>query len=316
MLQAIPSESLFSFLTTVRTAALPPDPALQLGPLCWGDVFEIQGSSGSGKSQLVYAMLATCIMPLSHNSAALGGWGKAAVLFDTDGTFDARQFRENFLLHLVRAFSRSNAFPDDAQLLAIAAEALQRLHVIRPASSAQLAASIHHLPVYHKKHMADADIALVAVDSLSAFYWPDRFAAEQPHTHSIPNNSTPLHHVLTALQAFRISHRPITILTNWGLALANTAESSVDPLTAYKQHLPSFPSFPPITATHNLPFDMPSSILPLTHHITLFLAPIPPFHGDASFINRGQGEVIGYIRKPGSSQVVRFAVDILSNDGL
>ncbi|KAJ6575230.1 P-loop containing nucleoside triphosphate hydrolase protein, partial [Mycena capillaripes] len=268
------------------------------GPLHWGDVLEIQGPSGSGKTQLLYLLLATCIIPSSK-----GGWGKAAVIFDTEGTFDARRFHDVLLFRLVRAFSRTNASSDDAQLAA--ATALHKLHVFHPASSAQLAASIYNLPAYQKANMPDADIALVAVDSMSAFYWPDRFTAEQLRPLALPNSSTPLQNALTALQSFRVSHNPVTILTNWALTLADNSKGpAAAPPIFYKQHLPSFPSFPAPAAviSHN--------VLPLTHHITLYLRPLPPFHSDASFLSRPEAGITGYIRRPGNSQVGKFVVDI------
>ncbi|KAJ7492515.1 hypothetical protein FB451DRAFT_1218610 [Mycena latifolia] len=311
----IESESLFSLLTAVRTAPPPPpSPIPALGPLNWGDVLEIQGPSASGKTQLLSLLLATCIMPPSHHETHLGGWGKAAVVFDTEGTFDARQFHDLLLFRLARALSRSNASSDDAQLLALAS--LRRLHVFSPASSAQLAASIYHLPAYHTAQMPDADIALVAVDSLSAYYWPDRFTAEQLRPLALPNSATPLQHVLTALQTFRLSHKPVTVLTNWGLTLAdNSSGPSPAPPVFYKQHLPSFPSFP---ESHSRPSSDPlsSNNLPLTHHITLYSVPIPPFHGhgNPSFSDATEAdvrrEVTGYIRRPDSSRVSRFVVDI------
>jgi DNA-repair protein XRCC2 len=269
--------------------------------LNWGDVLEIQGPSGSGKSQLLYILLATCIIPSSH-----GGWGKAAVLFDTEGAFDPRKFNDMLLF---RVLSRFNASFDDAQLFA--AKALHNLHVFRPASSVQLAASVYNLPAYQRAHMPDADIALVAVDSLSAFYWPDRFTAEQLRPLGLPHSSTPLYHVLTALQSLRISHNPVTVLTNWALSLADNSNGPSGTPIFYKQHLPSFPSFPDSAAS--LSHGVPS--LPLTHHITLYLAPFPPFHRDTSLPDpKEASRVTGHIRRPGNSQVVRFEVDIRTND--
>ncbi|KAF7347742.1 Dna repair protein xrcc2-like protein [Mycena venus] len=262
MLDAIPSESLFPLLTAVRTAAPPPPiPIPNFGALNWGDVLEIQGPSGSGKTQLLYLLLATCIMPCS-----LGGWEKAAVIFDTEASFDPRNFHR-VLSCLVRASSRSNTSSDVAPLLA--ETALHNLHILRPVSTASLAAAIYNLPAYQKTRMPDVGIALVAVDSLSAFYWPDRFTAEQLRPLALPNSSTPLQHVLTALQKFRLSHNPITVLTNWALTVAdNSSGPPTAPPILYKQHLPSFPSFPDSTAAN-------STSLPLTHHITLISGTYP-----------------------------------------
>ncbi|KAJ7038079.1 hypothetical protein C8F04DRAFT_1256108 [Mycena alexandri] len=316
MLDAIHSEPLFSLLTSVRTTAPPPPvPIPKLGPLHWGDVLEIQGPSGSGKTQLLYSLVATCLIPTSHKFISLGGWGKAAVVFDTEGTFDTRKFRELLISRLSRALSRSNDSSDDTQLLA--EMALRKLHVFRPASTAQLAASICNLPAYQTARMPDADIALVAVDSLSAFYWSDRFTAEQLRPLGLPSNSaTPLQHVFSALQTFRISHNPVTVLTNWALAPANSSQPNAPGPIFYKQHLPLFPALPDSAAvsSHSIASDGLLNSLALTHHITLYLASIPPFHDhcNPSFSNPTEAGnmVTGYIRRPASSQVAHFVFDI------
>ncbi|KAJ7631099.1 hypothetical protein FB45DRAFT_917493 [Roridomyces roridus] len=182
---------------------------------------------------------------------------------------------------------------------------LNNLHVFFPASSAQLAASIKHLPEYHKSQIADAGIGIVAVDSLSAWYWQDRFTAEQL---ALPSASTALQHVLAALQSFRVSHHPVTILTNHGLT---TIENYNKPTPVfYKQHLPSLPAAPP-EGSHIVPSNI---ILPLTHHVTLnpTPTPFPPLYCTPSLPNLGGGggrEVVGYIRRPGCA-LGRFLVDI------
>ncbi|KAK7064134.1 hypothetical protein R3P38DRAFT_2822645 [Favolaschia claudopus] len=324
MLDDIPAESLFSLLTTVRTAVPPPpavptivsqysDDGLQgdisvphvdfMSQSHWGDVLELQGPSGSGKSQILYILLAVCIAPSS-----LGGWQKAAVLFDTEGTFESRNFHRVLLSRLVRAAARLHTWSDEAQLQLLADTALHKLHVFRPVSTAQLAASVHNLPAYQKAHMPDADIGLVAIDSMSTFYWSDRFSAEQLRPLNLAN-TTPLQHVIAALQNFRLSHNPITVLTNWALTVDNSNGTTAPPL--YKQHLPSFPS---LTSTAT-PF-------PLTHHITLDLTSVPPLHNDPSLTlptADNTSKVTGYIRRPGNSQPAKLMVDIvhtLSHDAL
>ncbi|KAJ6503421.1 hypothetical protein C8R47DRAFT_1210671 [Mycena vitilis] len=299
----IPSESLFSLLTAVRTATPPPAiPIPDFPPVVWGDVLEIQGPQGS--ALLLYILLATCVMPASQ-----GGWGKAAVIFDTDGTFDARRFHKMLLSRIGRAVSRSHSLSDDNTQL-LAATALQNLHVFRPASSAQLAASIYNLPAYHRTHLPGAEIALVAVDSLSAFYWPDRFTAEQLRPLALPNSSTPLQHALIALQSFRVSHNPVTVLTNWALTLANNSGGrSTAPPILYKQHLPSFPSFPDSAATSH------DNLLPLTHHITLNLPTIPPFYHGAPLPDPSEADrLTGYVRRSGNPELRMFVVETEPHD--
>ncbi|KAH9922992.1 hypothetical protein B0H21DRAFT_765663 [Amylocystis lapponica] len=277
-----------------------------------GDVFEIQGPAASGKSHLLFYLIMTCIMPSSAGSIALGGWDKAAILFDTDGTFDVRRF------HMLLASRLSRLLPQDLLAAepetavtpeALATHCLANLHIFRPTSSLQLAVTLLHLPAYHATNLdlQSTEIGLLAIDSISAFYWQDRFTVEQmqgtKQSHpeskaSPPGPANPLRHVLTALQRFRISHGPVIILTNWGLNPLEKPTSTGESLSPfYKQHLHPFPS--PFERRNSFgAYSVPSSPsavnprpqssraaeisqanrpLTLTHHITLTSPPAISF---------------------------------------
>lgn len=107
----------------------------------------------------------------------------------------------------------------------------------------QLAASLANLPSYHASSLSASEIGLVAVDSMSTFYWPDRFGVELLRScmkQYEPSRSIyPLHNIAAVLERFRVSHNALIILTNWGLNLESTA-TSTSPF--YKQHLYPFPS--------------------------------------------------------------------------
>jgi DNA-repair protein XRCC2 len=285
-------------------------------------VLEIQGPPSSGKTHLLYHLLITCILPSSYLSANIGGWGKAAVVFDTDATFDVLRVNQLILSRLQHLFSSDpSTTPDSAKELARIS--LERLHIFRSTSSIQLAVTITHLPAYHSTHMPDTEIGLLAIDSISAFYWPDRFAVEQ--LRSAPSTAEPgkqaqnianaLQHVLTALQKFRCTYSPVIALTNWGLTPLAKPSSASTPVTFYRQHLHPFPSpfAPPEPWT-----SMPTNPLPLTHHITIPFIAIHPLNQDVSLEQlKAQeqhqnelGEVVGIIRTTGSTAVGRFALRI------
>jgi DNA-repair protein XRCC2 len=309
-----------------------------------GDVIEIQGPPASGKTHLVYHFIITSITPVAHLTTKLGGWDKAAVVFDTDGTFNIGRLHELLLNRLTRLFS--DGFTADAvntSVEDIAMTAMKRVHVFRPTSSVQLASSLANLAAYHMAHLPDDEIGFIAVDSISSFYWPDRFTLEQINSvgstqRGMSNAASPLHHVLISLQKIRLSHGPVITLTNWGLNPLTKPTQNSGHTTFYRQHLFPFPilsqqhqpNTPSTTeanpATNSIPD--PATLPPLTHHITLPFLPITPFSPGIS-LNEGReqeskyrkelvtkGEVVGVIHTSGSTRVGRFVFTITENEVL
>lgn len=248
------------------------------------------------------------------------GNGLAAIVYDTDASFDVARLHQLLLIRL------SLVFPSNTEMTQhLAEESMQRLHVFRPNSLLQLATSLLHLPSYHEVHIPEHEIGLVAVDSVSAFYWPDRFIAEQlhriPQSAQGPTLANPLQHVLTALGRLRLSHSPSIILTNWGL---NLASQSSGPATFYKQHLHPLPLYSENYDANTLPSSMLGDLppmpgpLPLTHNITLFPVSIPPFAPELSLHEAVQQEmeyrrcivqkreIIGLVRTTGSREISRL----------
>lgn len=251
-------------LITVTAAASTGIPGLCLRR---GDVVEIQGPSGSGKTHLLYHLICSCILPLR-----LGGWNKISVVFDTDGTFD---------IHRLQTLLRTrlpHSLLDENTTERIISVALRNVHTFRPKSSAQLAAGLANLSLYHMRSLPTSEIALLAIDSASSFHWFDRLAAEQRHLISLatppptPSNN-PFQTILTALWSFRRSHYPVILILNWGLgpfpAAGNFPALQLYPLL--------FPHFPTIVNRASL-FPDPSHTTPLflTHQITLDLTRVVP----------------------------------------
>ncbi|KAI0830644.1 hypothetical protein BC628DRAFT_888514 [Trametes gibbosa] len=369
LLAEIHSESLQSLLAAVRAESSPPGlthiPALEAHlaasnarrtsrdwPLNRGDVIEVQGPAASGKTHFAYHMLLTCLLPEVHSDTELGGWGKAAVLVDTDGNFSVRRLHELLVSRLQRFLGEDD--PKDVMtppLEDLATRYLQNLHVFRPTSSAQLAITLLHLPKYHatEPRLQDMEIGLLVIDSMSAFYWRDRYTLEQlrdtADNSRTPLPPNPLFHVLKALAKFRISHRPVILMTNWGLNPLTKPSANGDPGSPfYRQHLHPFPApFEPhgasdaissIEASQSHDGDgagrnttaiargsgtphLTSSILPLHYHITLHPSPIDPFPASFSLADAlrlehmravlvKKGEVRGLVRTPGEDIVGEF----------
>lgn len=191
--------------------------------LRWGDIIHIHGPSGSGKSLLVYLLLVTCCIPLNRLSDRFGGWNKVAFVLDMDGSFDIHQLRL-FLVERLAKFVPSVSLPQ------VLAESLKRVHVFRPHSTEQLAATLVHLPRYHSNHFPDAVVGMIVIHSLEAFHWVDQFKAEQlkPSTHH--GRNTMHHNILSELDKLRRSYGAVGVISHWGLPGARDVVPSSDTL--------------------------------------------------------------------------------------
>ncbi|KAH0838396.1 hypothetical protein J3R83DRAFT_6703 [Lanmaoa asiatica] len=255
------TESLQNLLASLRQHTSPLTPIPAFPPLNRGDVIEIQGPASSGKTHLLYHILLSFLVPVSPSADAQ----IAAVVYDTDGSFDIQRFR-HLLLSRISRLPSSTLDPQES-----VRRSLARLHLFRPTTLIQLAASIANLPAYHSSHMPNQEIAVLAIDSISTFYWADRFSVEQlrniapEKVNSVPM-APPLHHVLNVIQSVRRSHGPLAVLTNWAL---NSAPSRAE--SSYKQHLHPFPVLEDDLGAKVLGNTDHSSSSPfrLAHHITL-----------------------------------------------
>lgn len=254
-----------------------------------GDVLEIQGPAASGKTQLLYHLAMKCILPheisltfsgdsLSYLSRAIhiGGWGKGVIIMDTDGRWSMKRLKHLLVKRL------ESLYPHDREkyeppLENLVSDSFRRVHIFRPTSSLSLAATLMHLPLYLAERMPDYEMALLAVDSISSFYWIDRYNAEQQQR-SIDKKdkdiTSPLGHILVTIQDLRLKFGQVTVLTNWGI-LPQTQGPSQEAANSpfYRQHLHPYPA----------PFELPPRILtnahlypPITYHITLPPPLIPP----------------------------------------
>ncbi|KAJ8385075.1 hypothetical protein AAFF_G00192960 [Aldrovandia affinis] len=119
-----------------------------------GDVVELHGGEGTGKTEALYHLVARCILP-----EASGGLEVEVVFVDTDYHLDA--------LRLVSVLERRLPAGADQTVKA----SLARLYVIHCSSAVQLLLTLHYL---EGLFCSRPSLSALILDSVSAFYWVDR----------------------------------------------------------------------------------------------------------------------------------------------
>lgn len=316
--------------------------------LRWNNLVEIQGPPASGKTHIIYLAIMTCVLQPQYNGVQLNGWGQAAIVLDTDVAFDIRRLQDLLRVHVERRLLLADYASPTQTSRRIVNQAFSRLHIFQPHSSTQLAATILRVPRYHAEtaSLADCELGLLAVDSLSAFYWEDRFTTEQLRGGQSHEARTPFRHVLSAIDTFRTQYPCPVLVTNWGL---NPLNASTGSSPFFKQHLypshsdfvtPSIGGFtagkpassailltavappePTFSTAHS------SYTLSLTHHITLLPIHLPPFPTGVSLEDAARedeqhryttvqrGEAHGLVRVPSNPEVGRFGC-VISADSV
>jgi hypothetical protein len=141
-----------------------------------------------------------------------------------DGTFDIHQFRRFLVERLAK-------FVPSVSLDQVLDECLNRVHIFRPHSTEQLAATLVHLPRYHSNSFPDSvmPVGMIVIHSLEAFHWVDQFKAEQLKA-SPPHGRRTMHqNILTELDNLQRSYGAIGIISHWGLPGAQDVVASSDP---------------------------------------------------------------------------------------
>ncbi|KAM4718695.1 DNA repair protein XRCC2 [Anableps anableps] len=128
-----------------------------------GEVVELYGPEGTGKTELLYHLLCRCVLP-----EAAGGLEVDVVFVDTDYSLDMFRLVSVLDSRLNAAGSTGeNSRTDDAVLRSC----LSRLLVVHCYSSSQLLLTLHFLETALSSRPS---AALILIDSISAFYWLDR----------------------------------------------------------------------------------------------------------------------------------------------
>ena len=159
-----------------------PKPHLTLKP---GHVVELYGTSCCTKTEVLYHLVAQCILPPNWRGVQLNGHNVGVVFVDTEYQFSMLRL---FAIMESRVMERlekvkSDQNDDDEEQSArtdlptgdnvegFIKTALSKLYVVRCSSSEQLVISLHSLESLLANH---PEIGVLMLDSVSAFYWIDR----------------------------------------------------------------------------------------------------------------------------------------------
>ncbi|XP_030120110.4 DNA repair protein XRCC2 [Taeniopygia guttata] len=119
-----------------------------------GDVIEFHGPEGTGKTEMLYHLIARCIIPKAE-----GGLEVEVMFVDTDYHFD--------MLRLVTILENRLAQGTEEMIK----QCLGRLFLVSCSSSTQLLLTLYSL---ENLFCAHPSLCVLLLDSLSAFYWIDR----------------------------------------------------------------------------------------------------------------------------------------------
>lgn len=172
------------------------------------DVYEFYGYEGTGKSELLLNIVCSIILPKNWIGFPLDGFDASVIFIDTDSKFSIYRLVTIMEKEISSAFERcistgytdatletsvnktdwgdaseSKSIKETSRLTPSAPSeedienfikvCLKRLTIIQCSSSSQILLTLHNL---ENTITSDPNIVAIMIDSISAFYWLDRFS--------------------------------------------------------------------------------------------------------------------------------------------
>ncbi|KAI9653937.1 MAG: hypothetical protein M1831_005622 [Alyxoria varia] len=261
-------------------------------------------SDGAGRTHLVYLAVALAVLPSVHHApartdpgdpACKQGKSGLALVIDADDCFEVERLADimrNLWNSMIEGASsadrqttagadpensdarsnqpRRSVISDAASSVdAVIENALQHVHVLRPQSLGSLVATVNSLPGYlfdSTQHFSNGRaVELVAIDSLSAFYWQEKLEQETSATAASQGIRKYDDLVRSLRQVQDIFHCPI-LATSWGLQPVSGPQPHRSILRG------SRPSFKPLLSPSWLSF--------CTLRLAVARESVKPFHID------------------------------------
>lgn len=172
------------------------------GLLNHGNTVEFHGPEGAGKTEMLYHLVASCILPESK-----GGLQVEVVFVDTECHFD--------MLRLVTVLEHCLAQSTEESVK----QCLGRLFIVHCSSSTQLLLLFQSLESMVCSHPA---LCLLIVDSMSAFYWIDRLSGGESFSQQEAN----LRRCIECLENLLSEYQLVLIATTQALMRGRDPEAA------------------------------------------------------------------------------------------
>ncbi|CAK9810614.1 DNA repair protein XRCC2 [Anthophora plagiata] len=134
------------------------------------DVVEISGEQSTGKTLLLCQMLAKCILPDCYETNRIGGCNASAIFINTDHRFQISKLIES--MNDIVSFTLNGQVTEiNSNKMNIIQNCLHNLHIIDCYDNEQFSLTLRMLD---DMFLGNPKIALIAIDSITAYYWQDR----------------------------------------------------------------------------------------------------------------------------------------------
>ncbi|CCX07037.1 Similar to DNA repair protein XRCC2; acc. no. Q9CX47 [Pyronema omphalodes CBS 100304] len=190
----------------------------------FGTVIEISSvHTSAGKTHLLYYITAMCVLPETSCSIQLHGRSSSIIIIDNDGRFDVSRLFTIMLSHVLSCYKESGLDIPDSGAEAVVKDSLQHVHLFRPQNLAEVVKVLQGLPDYYtspRYGTLDRSLGGILIDSLSAFYWPEKLAnsvSEGSDTGSHETYET----MVRLIRGLSDRFGTFTIATTWGLHLVD-----------------------------------------------------------------------------------------------
>ncbi len=196
-------------------------------------VIEItSGTAGAGKTHLLYYLIAATVLPGSLNGRMWAGKDGAAIVLDTEGTFDVNRLVQIMETYVERILGKTGEADDslsDTVTRSLIINVLQHVHIFRPHSLSCLVSTLQSIPAYmfsfSDHHSSNRELELVALDSATAFFWQSKNAEEtarfetaaQTIDHKKPTNDNH-QQLVDGLRDLQKQFGCAIVATSWGIS--------------------------------------------------------------------------------------------------
>eukprot|EP01118_Nematostelium_gracile_P004906 TRINITY_DN1584_c0_g1_i4.p1 TRINITY_DN1584_c0_g1~~TRINITY_DN1584_c0_g1_i4.p1 ORF type:complete len:273 (-),score=59.23 TRINITY_DN1584_c0_g1_i4:117-842(-) len=136
-----------------------------------GNVIELYGGNGTGKTETLMLVIISCIFPKKWKDINFGGSEACFIIYDNDYHLDILRL-SCIMEYKAKSILEENELQVDLdEMEEFIASCLERLHVIRCRDSFEFCMSLKVLP---NLIQTIGEVKVLAIDSLSALFWLDK----------------------------------------------------------------------------------------------------------------------------------------------